>query len=281
MNYNELIRCDIKRYKKIVQNLHKMNIKLILLNLQCNLMLKSFNETEHPRDEKGRFSNKGENSITETLAEQALSNKELKNAVFDYAREHFQGNTYINKNTGDVILVSRDGLSEWKTKSKSREQILSIKILDKLLTNAKKISSAEELKNRRSILGYDYYSCECRISGKNFNAIITIKKPINSEKKYYHHYLEDIKIEPSSRILHPAQNKRDALLLDGFSKSIPCFNKTVNSLNNVKNLKKARTNNISKSILWLKNYLIQSGKREEKNYIDELSKYLERRREVT
>ncbi|EFW37632.1 hypothetical protein HMPREF9554_01870, partial [Treponema phagedenis F0421] len=59
------------------------------------------------------------------------------------------------------------------------------------------------------------------VAGKDFNAIITVKKPVNDGKKYYHHYLQDIQIEPPSRILHPA-NKRDALLLDdSLEKSIP------------------------------------------------------------
>lgn len=181
---------------------------------------KAFVEAEHPRDEAGRFAGKG-TSIAETPEEQRLSDKELKATIFDYARKQFQGKSYVNKNTGDTIRISRDGLSEWKTKSKSREQILSMKILDRLIINAQKVSDAEELKQRRDILGYDYYSCSCHISGKDFDAIITVRKPANSEKKYYHHYLEDIKIKPSSRILHPAQNERDALLLDGSDKSIP------------------------------------------------------------
>ncbi|WP_024469289.1 hypothetical protein [Treponema pedis] len=301
MNYNDPIRCDIKLYKKITQNLHKMNIKLILLNLKCNLMLKSFNEAEHPRDEKGRFSNK-ETCIIETPEEQKLSDKELKVTIFNYAREHFQGKKYRNKDTNIEILVSRDGLDKWASVTKTRAQTISMKKLDIMLENAVSVrEKAPDRKQRNDVTGIRYFDSKITINSIPYIAHITVRETTGNQNKYYHHYLETIKLEkyksraqdavpfdespdtpllrssqPSSRILHPAQNKRDALLLGGFSKSIPCFNKSVNSLSNMQNLKKARNNNISNSILWLENYLIQSGKREEKNYISELSKYLEK-----
>ncbi|GHU18631.1 hypothetical protein FACS1894163_10840 [Spirochaetia bacterium] len=82
-----------------------------------------------------------------------MSDPDLKKECFKYARQSFQGKRFTNKETGREIIVSKDGLEEWKNKSKSREQILSIK-------------------------NYGY--------------------------KYYHHYLEDIKIEPRSGITRPA-----------------------------------------------------------------------------
>jgi hypothetical protein len=95
-------------------------------------------------------------------------------------------------------------LGEWKSKSKSREQILSIKILDKLLENAAHIHDAPDKQNRKNIENISYFSGKCKINDKGFNAVITIRKIKNYGDKYYHHYLEDIKIEPCSGITRPA-----------------------------------------------------------------------------
>lgn len=51
---------------------------------------KAFVEAEHPRDEGGRFAEK-EIAVSETQEEHHLSDKQLKAAIFDYARKHFQG----------------------------------------------------------------------------------------------------------------------------------------------------------------------------------------------
>jgi hypothetical protein len=140
-------------------------------------------------------------TIRETRDEQKMSDTELKRYYFGYARKTFQGKQFTNKQTGREIQVSREGISEWKTKTKSREQILSIQKLDWLLKNSRFIKTAKDSKARRHIAGFDYYSVPITICGHDYNAILTIKKTIEEGDKYYHHYLENIKIEPSSEIL--------------------------------------------------------------------------------
>jgi len=71
--------------------------------------------------------------IWETEEEKKLSDRNLKNKCFDFARQHFQGKKFKNKSIQKDIAVSRDGLSEWKTVTKSRDQAISIKILDSLM----------------------------------------------------------------------------------------------------------------------------------------------------
>ncbi|GHU92785.1 hypothetical protein FACS189479_02710 [Spirochaetia bacterium] len=143
-------------------------------------------------------------SIIETNSEKALSDPDLKKECFKYARQSFQGKRFTNKETGREIIVSKDGLGEWKSKSKSREQILSIKILDQLLEKAVFSHSEPDKLNRKNIMGISYFDCWCSINGQVYNAVITIRDIKNYGYKYYHHYLEDIKIEPRSGITRPA-----------------------------------------------------------------------------
>jgi hypothetical protein len=139
-----------------------------------------------------------QSTIIETGIERELSNDELRKECLIYAREHFQGKVFTNKGTGRGIKVSGEGLGEWKMKSKTREQMLSIKILDKLLENATFDHDAPDEKGRLNIENFSYFTQRCVVNGTPFTAIITIKRTKLYGDKYYHHYLDDIKIEPYS-----------------------------------------------------------------------------------
>jgi hypothetical protein len=145
-----------------------------------------------------------EGGIVETGHEKGLSIHDFKKECFDYAREHFQGKKFTNKATGREIIVSKDGLGEWKTKTKSREQTLSIKILDKLLENGLFDHDAEDKQGRKNIEKISYFNSKCMINNTEYNAVITTRKIKNYGDKYYHYYLEDIKIEPRSGLTRPA-----------------------------------------------------------------------------
>jgi hypothetical protein len=140
----------------------------------------------------------GDNTVLETDVEKALSDLELKKECLNYARQHFQGKIFTNKMTGREIKVSGEGLGEWKMKSKTREQVLSIKILDKLLENAAFDHDAPDEKGRANIDFFSYFTQQCALNGVPYMAIITIKKTKPCGDKYYHHYLEGIKIKPYS-----------------------------------------------------------------------------------
>jgi hypothetical protein len=143
-------------------------------------------------------------TLTESDMEKQLSNAELKKECFEYARKNFQGNKLTNRETGREIIISKDGLGEWKSKSKSREQILSIKILDKLLENSTFDHDVPDKYGRKNIENISYFKGKCVINGTEYSAVITIRRIKNYGDKYYHHYLEDIKIEPYSGITRPA-----------------------------------------------------------------------------
>jgi len=138
------------------------------------------------------------NTIAETDAEHNLSFEELRQECLNFVQQHFQGKTFTNKATGREIQVSRQGIGEWKMKSKTREQILSIKILDQLLEDAVFDHDATDEKGRENIEYFSYFNRLCVINETPFQAIITVKRTKDYGDKYYHHYLEDIKIEPRS-----------------------------------------------------------------------------------
>jgi hypothetical protein len=90
--------------------------------------------------------------------------------------QNLQGKTYINKETGREIQVSHQGLGEWKMKSKTRAQILSIKILDDMLENASFDHDASDEKGRLNIETFSCFNRLCVINGTPFKAVITIKR---------------------------------------------------------------------------------------------------------
>ncbi|GHV76794.1 hypothetical protein AGMMS49942_16150 [Spirochaetia bacterium] len=134
--------------------------------------------------------------ISETGEEKALSDKELKTACFNFARRHFQGKAFRNKSTNQNITVSRGGLGEWKTKTRSRDQIVSIKILDKLLIHGTYWKDADDTEEDPNIDKYLYFRQNCKINSTEYTAIITIRVYKQDKRhKYYHHYLNDVLIK--------------------------------------------------------------------------------------
>jgi len=137
-------------------------------------------------------------SIVETDHEKTLSDRDLKKECFMYARERFQGKIFRNTDADRDILVSRDGLNKWSYTTKSREQSISIKKLDTILRECKKIGSDVDRKNRYSVDSFTYYTHGMEINGKPYKITILTKETNQTNSKYYYHYLEDIKIEPDS-----------------------------------------------------------------------------------
>jgi hypothetical protein len=131
--------------------------------------------------------------IGETEEERQFSDRELKNRNFVWALQNLRGKIFINKSIKTGIHVSRDGLGEWKTATKSRDQALSIKILGLLLEMADYWKEGPHVPPDPNIEKVVYFRQHCRINGNNYIAMITVKvykSQINH--KYYHHYLDDL-----------------------------------------------------------------------------------------
>jgi hypothetical protein len=137
-------------------------------------------------------------ALVENEHEKRLTDRELKKECFRHAREMFQGKYFNNIDTARDILVSRDGLDEWYNKTKSRDQALSIKNLDKLLEQGKKINQSGDKYQRQYVEGFSYLSAPCIVNGRDYTAVITVKQTKNNPDKFYHYYLQGIKIEPRS-----------------------------------------------------------------------------------
>ena len=137
-------------------------------------------------------------SIVETDHEKTLTDRELKDECFIFARKKFQGKIFRNTDVDRNILVSRDGLDKWYNSTKSRDQSISIKKLDAILENSKQTGCMTDRKNRHTVDGYTYFTNNMNINDKPYKINLMTRETHGKESKYYYHFLEDIKIEPDS-----------------------------------------------------------------------------------
>ncbi|MCL2763655.1 MAG: hypothetical protein FWD40_00040 [Treponema sp.] len=130
--------------------------------------------------------------IIETEDEKKYFVKELKKIYFDWALHNIRGKSFFNKSINKSISVSRYGLGEWKTNTKSKEQALSIKILDQLLENAVFWKNKIHNPLDSNIIEVLYFKQDCKINFNMYTAIMTVKVyKAHNHHKYYHHYLDD------------------------------------------------------------------------------------------
>jgi len=135
--------------------------------------------------------------IWESEEEKRLSDRELKKVCFSWALQNLRGKAFTGKLEGTAIHVSRDGLGEWKTVTKSREQALSVKILGVLLETSAFWKEELPKKPDPNIEKVIYLRQHCRVNGHDYRAIITVKVyKSKGYRKYYHHYLDDFLLEP-------------------------------------------------------------------------------------
>ena len=130
--------------------------------------------------------------IWEDEEEAKLSVQGIKKLNFAWALENLRGKSFFNKSINKAIAISRDGLGEWKTVTKSREQAISVKILDKMLEIAVFWKECLPKNHDPNIEKIVYFRQDCRINGEMYTAIITVKVyKSQNYHKYYHHYLDD------------------------------------------------------------------------------------------
>ena len=135
--------------------------------------------------------------IGETGEEKNLSDRELKNRNYTWALQNLRGKNFVNRSIKTGIHVSRDGLGEWKTVTKSRDQALSVRILGVLLEIAAYWKVETPKKPDPNIKKVVYFRQRCSINGNDYTAVITVKVYKSQDyHKYYHHYLEDFLLKP-------------------------------------------------------------------------------------
>jgi len=129
--------------------------------------------------------------IWETEEDKKLSVGNLKHKYFVFARSRFLRNPpviVVNKNTKWSIELSRRVISEWRIKSRTRERIISIQLLDTMIENAKFMKTTEDTKNTNGIESVSYFDNRCYINGKLFKINITVKKQKSYDRIFAYYY---------------------------------------------------------------------------------------------
>jgi len=135
--------------------------------------------------------------IWETEEDKKFSDRDIKEKNFGWALGNLRGKAFFNKSIQQSVNVSRDGLSEWKNATKSRDQALSVKLLGVLLEVAGFWKEGPHIPPDPNIEKVVYFRQHCKINGKDYTAIITVKVyKSQGRHKYYHHYLDDFSVEP-------------------------------------------------------------------------------------
>ena len=134
--------------------------------------------------------------IWETEEDKKLTTGQLKYRYLQIARQKFQGQIFTNKNTENPIRVSRDGIMEWWRKSRRRERIISVQLLDYFLENSFFIGDSPDYKNRPEIEGASQFESTCKVNGKLYRVIITIRKGVDDMAKFRYYTLRNIKLLP-------------------------------------------------------------------------------------
>ena len=92
---------------------------------------------------------------------------------------------------GVWIAVSSDCVSQWVKKSRTREKIMLIQVLDCLLKNSKyEGPPIPDRKERTEIEHFKHLHHPVIINGLKYNVILKIIKPANRPHKFYYCSLE-------------------------------------------------------------------------------------------
>jgi len=127
-----------------------------------------------------------------TEEEASLSIGQLKYCYLQIARQKFQGKVFTNKNTQNPIRVSRDGINEWWRKSRRREHIVSVQLLDFFLENGIFIEESPDYLGREKIKSSSQFESVCKINGKIFKALITTRRAIYDIDKLRYYTVKEI-----------------------------------------------------------------------------------------
>ena len=127
--------------------------------------------------------------------------KQFKENCFAVAKERFQGKSFFNIDKGVEIKVSRTGLNEWFSKTRSYEQAQSILCLDVILQEALYSHSSANAHPKKGDekSTFDYFTHSIILEEHGFSVVLTIKNVAGAGSIYYHHYLVESHEEKSSR----------------------------------------------------------------------------------
>jgi hypothetical protein len=129
--------------------------------------------------------------IWETEEEKKLPTGDLKQKHYVLARNRFISKppvVVLNKDKNWPIELSRRVISEWRVKSRTRERILSIQLLDSMIEGAKFLKTVEDTKNTHGIESVSYFENYCKINGIRYKINITVKTQKSAKRRFAYYY---------------------------------------------------------------------------------------------
>ena len=130
--------------------------------------------------------------IWEAEEEKHLSIGQLKHRYLQIAKQKFQGKLFINNDTEKPVKVSADGLMEWWRKSRRREHIISVQLLDFFLENGTFIEENPDYLGRPKIISASRFESGCHINGKRFKVMLMTRKAIYDTDKMRYFTIKEI-----------------------------------------------------------------------------------------
>ena len=86
---------------------------------------------------------------------------------------------------------------EWWRKSRKREHVVSVQLLDFFLENGIFIRESPDYKNRPEIESASQYASACKVNGESFGVVITIRKGVACISKLRYYTLKSLKLLPA------------------------------------------------------------------------------------
>jgi hypothetical protein len=96
----------------------------------------------------------------------------------------------INLDTNWHIELSSRVVKEWRAKSRTRERILSLQLLDTMIEGAKFLRTVKDSKGTCGIDDVSYFENACKINGTLFKIKITTKRTKERCFAYYYSAIE-------------------------------------------------------------------------------------------
>jgi hypothetical protein len=125
----------------------------------------------------------------ETADDKTLSIGQLKYKYRKYAGTYFRVQPFVNQHTGWEIRVSNNGLREIE-KFRTRDHIISLQILDKIIESAKFVETVPDNKGTVGIENVSYFEIDAKLNNTLYTVKLTVKKHVSSEQRiYYYHSL--------------------------------------------------------------------------------------------
>ena len=136
--------------------------------------------------------------------------KELRQKAKDFYKQNLRGTSVRNpilgevELTDDTITFTNSGLNKMGATSAQEEKILLVRHLPELIEKADKISSKENVKDKRNASQYSYLRSTAEINGNVEDVNITIFTDANGNKYYNHNIVGNVENEKDLPV-HSAQ----------------------------------------------------------------------------